>query len=81
MKKEYIKKDGTKSIYNYDDRKYNKKRNKKITRLQKLKSYYKRIKNFEKVKSIDIMINIEKRKNKKTEQKINKIIAEIKKVE
>ena len=41
---------------------YNKKRNKTIHNLQKMKSYYKKIGNFEKMKTCQILIDIEKRK-------------------
>ena len=61
-KKEYVKKDGTKSIYLYDSNKYNSKRNKTIYNLQKQKNYYKRIGNIEKMRVCQIKIDIEKRK-------------------
>lgn len=72
MKKEYIKKTGEKNIYTYSDKKYNDKRNKTICNLQKLKSYYKKTGNLEKMQSCQILINIEKRKNggKKNEENI-----------
>lgn len=62
MKKEYIKKSGEKSTYNYSDKKYNDKRNPVIYNLQKRKSYYKRIGNIEKMQACQTLIDIEKRK-------------------
>lgn len=64
MKKEYIKKSGEKSTYDYTEynRQYSQKRNKTIYRLQQLKSYYKKTGNLEKMQSCQIQIDIEKRK-------------------
>lgn len=64
MKKEYIKKSGEKSTYDYTEynRQYSKKRNKTIYRLQQLKSYYKKTGNLEKMQSCQIQIDIERRK-------------------
>lgn len=62
--RKYVKKDRTVSIYNYDDKKYNEKRNKEIYNLQRMKSYYKKRGNLEKMKSIELLINIAKRKEK-----------------
>lgn len=61
-KKEYIKSTGDKSIYYYSDAKYNSKRNPIIWKLQKQKSYYKKIGNLEKMQACQILIDIEKRK-------------------
>ena len=64
MKKEYIKKSGEKSTYDYTEynRQYSQKRNKTIYRLQQLKSYYKKTGNLEKMQSCQIQIDIERRK-------------------
>lgn len=60
MPKTYIKKDGTESVY--DNKKY--KRNEKIYKLQKLKSYYKKKGDMAKVEGCEILINLEKRRAK-----------------
>lgn len=44
------------------NKEYNKKRNPTIYKLQKLKSYYKRVGQLDKVEAIQIMIDLEKRK-------------------
>lgn len=65
-KRKYIDKNGNEKIYCYDykecQKKYNSKRNPEIYRLQKLKSYYKKMDRQDKVKAIDLLIDIEKRK-------------------
>ena len=48
--------------YKEYQKQYNKKRNKTIHNLQKKKSYYKKIGNFEKMQTCQILIDIEKRK-------------------
>lgn len=63
-KKTYSDKNGNEKIYEYDDKKYNARRNKEIYRLQKLKHYYNKKGQKEKVEAIDILINLEKRKAK-----------------
>ena len=64
--KKYIDKDGNEKTYVYDDRKYygkyNQKRNNEIYKLQKRKSYYKKKGDLERVKTLDILIGIEKRR-------------------
>lgn len=66
--KKYIDKDGNERIYSYDTKKYmekyNKTRNKTIYKLQKRKYYYKKKGELEKVRTLDIMIDIEKRREK-----------------
>lgn len=64
MKKEYVKKTGEKSVYDYTEynKEYSKKRNNNIYKLQKLKSYYKKTGNIEKMQSCQILIDIERRK-------------------
>ena len=64
MKKEYIKKSGEKSVYDYTEynRQYSQKRNETIYKLQQLKSYYKKTGNLEKMQSCQIQIDIERRK-------------------
>ena len=64
MRKEYIKKSGEKSTYDYTEynRQYSQKRNKTIYRLQQLKSYYKKTGNLEKMQSCQTQIDIERRK-------------------
>ena len=66
--KKYIDKDGNERIYSYDTKKYmekyNKTRNGTIYKLQKRKYYYKKKGELEKVRTLDIMINIEKRREK-----------------
>lgn len=60
--KKYIDKNGNERIYVYDSRKYNQKRNHEIYKLQKRKTYYKKKGDLEKVKTLDILIGIEKRR-------------------
>lgn len=60
--KKYIDKDGNEKTYVYDDRKYNRKRNNEIYKLQRRKSYYKKKGDLERVKTLDILIGIEKRR-------------------
>ena len=71
-KRKYIDKDGNERNYTYDyteyDKEYNKNRNKNILRLQQQKSYYKRKGDFERVKTCELLINIEKRRNKIEEE-------------
>ena len=64
MKKEYVKKTGEKSVYDYTEynKEYSKKRNNNIYKLQKLKNYYKKTGNIEKMQSCQILIDIERRK-------------------
>lgn len=69
MKREYIKKDGTKVSYDYDYKekfkKYNKKSREKhgdLIKLQQKKSYYKSIGDLEKVRTLELMIAVEKRR-------------------
>lgn len=64
IRKTYINKAGIKKVYEYDAKKYNVKRNKEICRLQRMKSYYKKRENFEKVEAIEMLINVAKRKAK-----------------
>lgn len=68
IKKKYIDKNGNERIYTYETKKYNKeynsKRNKKIYRLQRMKSYYKKTGQLEKVKTLELLIQIEKRREK-----------------
>ena len=71
MIKKYIDKNGNEKKYEYDDSKYNKNQREKhheIIKLQQKKSYYKKKGELEKVKTLDIMINIEKRKEKMNEK-------------
>lgn len=63
LHKKYIDKNGNEIIYEYDSKKYDKNRNKKIYNLQKMKSYYKRKGELEKVKTVEILIGLEKKKN------------------
>ena len=71
MIKKYIDKNGNERIYKYNDSKYNKKNRKEhheIIKLQQKKSYYKEKGELDKVKALDIMINLEKRKEKSNEK-------------
>ena len=68
MIKKYIDKNGNEKIYKYDDNKYN--RNKEIYKLQKRKYYYQKKGELDKVKTLDILINIEKRKEKLNNEEI-----------
>ena len=64
--KKYVDKNGNEKIYNYEtkqyDKKYNAKRDKTLFRLQRQKSYYKKIGDLEKVRTLDLYIAIEKRR-------------------
>lgn len=62
LHKKYIDKNGNEKIYEYDSKKYDKNRNKKIYNLQRMKSYYKRKGELEKVKTVEILIGLEKRR-------------------
>ena len=71
MIKKYIDKNANERKYEYDGSKYNKNQREKhheIIKLQQKKSYYKKKGELDKVKAIDIMINIEKRKEKMNEK-------------
>ena len=65
--RKYIDKDGNERKYEYDCSKYNKNQREKhheIIKLQKKKSYYKKKGELDKVEALNIMIEIEKRKEK-----------------